>query len=102
MFLKEDVADPQLSNKATNGIALSVLAIFRTHLRADSRALPTTSEERPEMQTHGSGFASCSRGLVFPDGDIVGPNSNTTFDPSIQYSTGKVVLSWRPPSYLPP
>ena len=46
------------------------------------------------------GFASCSRGLVFPDGDNAGPNSNT-FDPSLEYSTDMVLL-WQPPSYFPP
>ena len=69
---------------------------------ADSRAFPPTSEERHEARYHGFGFASCSRGLVFPDGDIAGPNSNTAIDPSLQYSTDKVVLSWQPPSYFPP
>ena len=60
------------------------------------------SEERPEMRNHGFGFASCSHGLVFPDGDITGPNSNMAFDLSLEYSTDKVVLSWQPPSYFPP
>ena len=39
---------------------------------------------------------------MFPDGDIAGPNSNTAFDPSLEYSTDKVVLFWQPPSYFPP
>ena len=39
---------------------------------------------------------------MFPDGDIAGPNSNTAFDPSLEYSTDKVVLFWQPPSYSPP
>ena len=38
---------------------------------------------------------------MFPDGDIAGPNSNTAFDPSLKYSTDKVVLFWQPPSYFP-
>ena len=58
----------------------------------DSRAVPPTSEERPEARHHGFGFASCSRGLVFLGGDIVGTNFNTAFDPSLEYSTDKVVL----------
>ena len=75
---------------------------FSGAVKADSRAFPPTSEERPEARNHGFGFASCSRGLVFPDGDIAGPNSNTVFDPSLEYSTDKVVLFWQPPSYFPP
>ena len=39
---------------------------------------------------------------MFPDGNIAGPNSNTAFDPSLEYSTEKVVLFWQPPSYFPP
>ena len=39
---------------------------------------------------------------MFPDGDIAGPNSNTAFDSSLEYSTDKVVLFWQPPSYFPP
>ena len=39
---------------------------------------------------------------MFPDGDIAGPNSNTSFDPVVEYSTDKVVLFWQPPSYFPP
>ena len=69
---------------------------FSGVVRADSRAFPPTSEERPEARNHGFGFPSCSRGLVFPDGDIAGPNPNTTFDPSLEYSADKVVLFWQP------
>ena len=75
---------------------------FSGAVTADSRALPPTSEERPEASNHGFGLASCSRGLVFPDGDIADPNSNTAFDPSLEYSTDKVVLFWQLPSYFPP
>ena len=75
---------------------------FSAAVRADSRAFPPTSEERPEARYHGYGFASCSRGLVFPNGDIADPNSNTAFDPSLEYSTDKVVLFWQPPSYFAP
>ena len=42
------------------------------------------SEERPEARSHGFGLASYSRRLVFPGGDIAGPNSNTAFDPSLE------------------
>ena len=75
---------------------------FSGAVRADFRAFPTTSEERPEARYHGFGLASCSRALVFPDGDIAGPNFNTAFDPSLKYPTDKVVLFWQPPSYFPP
>ena len=56
---------------------------FSGAVRADSRAFPPTIEERPEARYHGFGFASCSRGLVVPYGDIADPNSNTAFDPSL-------------------
>ena len=75
---------------------------FSGTVREDSRAFPPTSQERPEASNHGFGFVSCSRGLVFPDGDIAGPNSSTAFDPSLEYSTDKVVFFWQPPSYFPP
>ena len=58
------------------------------------------SEERPKARYHGFGFASCSQGLVLPDGDIAGTNSNTAFDPSLKYPTHKVVLFWQPPFYV--
>ena len=70
--------------------------------RAGSRALPPTSEERPKGRYHGFGFTSCFRALVFPDGDIACPSSNTAFDPSLEYSTDKVVLFWQPLSYFAP
>ena len=39
---------------------------------------------------------------MFPYGDIAEPNSNTAFDPSLEYSSNKVVIFWQPPPYLPP
>ena len=45
---------------------------FSGVVRADSLDFLPTSEERPEARNHGFGFASCSRGLVFPDGDLAG------------------------------
>ena len=75
---------------------------FLGAVRADSPAFPPTNEQRPEARYHGFGIASCSRGLVFPDGDIVGPNSNTAIDSCLEYSTDKVVLFWQSPSYSPP
>ena len=39
---------------------------------------------------------------MFLGGDIAGPNFNAAFDPSLEYSTAKVVLFWQPPSYFPP
>ena len=35
---------------------------------------------------------------MFPDSDITGLNSNTAIDPSLEYSTDKVVLFWQTPS----
>ena len=39
---------------------------------------------------------------MFPDGDIVGPIFKKPFDPSLEYSTDKLVLCWQPPSYIFP
>ena len=102
MFPEGDIADPQMSNDATDGLAPSVFLFFSGAVREDSRAFLPTSEERPKARYYGFGFASCSRGLVFPNGDIADPKSNTAFDPSLEYSTDKVVFFWQPPSYFPP
>ena len=100
MFPEGDIAHPQMSNEATDGLAPSVFAIFRAQLERILGDFSPTSEERPEPRYHGFGFASFSRGQVFPDGDIAGPNFNTAFDPSLEYSTDKVVLFWQPPFYF--
>ena len=39
---------------------------------------------------------------MFPEGDIADPNSNTAFNPSLEYSTHKLVLSWQPPFHFSP
>ena len=39
---------------------------------------------------------------MFLDGDIAGPNLNTTLDPSLEYSTDKVVFFWQPSPHFPP
>ena len=61
---------------------------------------PADARRGPEETNRSFGFASCSRGLVFPDGDIAGPNFNTAFDPYLKYPTEKVAVFWQPPSYL--
>ena len=78
------------------------LSHFSGAVRADSCAFPPASEGRPEARYQGFEFASCSRGVVFPDGDIAGPNCNTAFHPSFEYSTDKMVLFWQPPPYFAP
>ena len=45
------------------------------------------------------------RGLMFPNGDIAGPDQQhelapAAFNPSLEYSTDNVVLFWQPPSYF--
>ena len=88
-------------NEATDGLEPSVFAIFRAQieqiLAVFSQRAKKTRGEKPRFR-----IASCSRGLVFPDGDIAGPNSDTAFDPCLEYSTDKVVLFWQPPSCFPP
>ena len=39
---------------------------------------------------------------MFPDEDIASPHSNTAVDPSLEYSTDKVVVFWYPPFYFSP
>ena len=68
-----------------------------------------TAEKTRLFQDHRAvGFITSSPSLstrkrtgVFPDGDIACPNFNTAFDPSLEYSTDKVMLLWQPPSYFP-
>ena len=66
-------------NEATDGLAPSVFAIFWAQLEW-ILAFFANERRRPGARNHGFGFASCSRGLAFPDGDIAGPNANTAFD----------------------
>ena len=63
-----------------------LFAIYRAHLK---RILVLFVNERRKTrgENHRFGFTSCSRGLVFPDGVIAGPNSNSDFNPSLKYST---------------
>ena len=58
------------------------------------------SNEQPEgyLLDHRSKY----RRFVFSDGDIASPVYNRGFDPSLAYSTEKVVLFWQPPSYFSP
>ena len=101
VFPEGGIADPNVQ-RGYRRVCAVVFCHVSGAVRADSCAFPPTSEERPEARNHGFGFASCSPGLVFLDGDIVGPYPNTTFDPSLNYSTEKVVSFWQPPSYFPP
>ena len=39
---------------------------------------------------------------MFPYEDIAGQNSDTAFDPFLEYSTDEVVLFWQLPFYFPP
>ena len=76
-----------------------ILAVFRQKAKKDPRR-ETTGAVRVLLQRPSvPGRGHC---LVFPDGDIAGPNSDTDFDPSLEYSTDKVVFFWQPPSYFPP
>ena len=98
------------------GWHLQVSTFFRVQLERVF-AFPANKRRGPDERNRGFGFASCSRGLVFPqedntgsacrdlvfpDGDIAGPNSNTAFDPSLEYSTNRVMLFWQPPPYFSP
>ena len=101
VFLEGGIADT-MSNEATDGFAPSGSGHFSGAVGVDSRVLSANERRRPEAKNRGFGFASCSRGLVFPDGDVAGPNSNTAFDPSLEYFTDRVVLFWQPPYYFSP
>ena len=65
----------QMPNEATDGLAPSVLDSFSGAARAVSYEFPPASEEDPRRETLRFGLASCSRGLVLPQGDITGPKS---------------------------
>ena len=60
VFPEGDIADPQMSNEATDGLAGTVgFCHFSGAVRADSRAFPPTSEERPEARYHGAIVYTC-------------------------------------------
>ena len=101
MFPEGDIADPQMSNEATDWLAPSfyffifwaqlerMLACFRQRAKKDPGRGSTA------LDLHRAAEAWCSRG-------IAGPNFNTPLDPSLECSREKVVLFWQPPSYFPP
>ena len=88
--------DPQLSNEDTDGLAPSVFAIFRALLERILAFLRQRAK-KTRARNRGLEFASFSRGLAFPDGDVADLSSNTAFDPSLQYSIDQVVLFWPHP-----
>ena len=90
---------PKCPTRLPTGWHRRFLPFFGRSYSGCSR-LSANERRRPEAGSRG--FASCSRGLVFPDGDIAGPNSNTAFDPSLKYSRVIVVMFWQPPSYFLP
>ena len=107
VFPEGGIADPQMSNEATDGLAPSVFDHFSGAVRADScffrqRAKRTQGEKRrvrirmvlprPVLPQEDTTGPTC-RGRVFPDGDIAGPHSNTAFDSSLKHSTSGVVLA---------
>ena len=107
----------QVSNEATKGLAPSVFDHFSGAVRADSWVFPPTSEEDPSRETVGSDSrrapeAWCSRKETLQiqsaeawcsrTGTLQAGNSNTVFDPSLEYSTYKIFLFWQPPSYFSP
>ena len=63
----------RMFNKGYRRVGTVGVCHFSGAVRTDSYTFPPTSEDRPEARNHGFGFASCSRGLVFPNGDIAGP-----------------------------
>ena len=101
VFPEGDITDPQMSNEATDGLAPSVFAIFQAQLERILALFRQRAKKGPRRETKFR-FAPCSRGLLFPDGDIAGPNSSTSFDLSLKHSTDKVITFWQHPSYLPP
>ena len=116
MFPEGDIADPNVQRGLPTGWHRRFLTIFRAQLEW-MPAFSANERRGPEERNRGFGFASSSRslvfpqedttgptcrGLVFPDEDIAGPHSNTAFDPSLDYSTDKVVLFWQTPSYSSP
>ena len=92
---------------------------------SESSSLRFSAKERQshDATTRGFGLAQCSGGRAFTDGDAVGPKCRkmvspdietqahmpntasdglapSAFDPSLEYSTDKVVLFWQPLSFF--
>ena len=102
VFPDGTIADPNIQQLATDGLAPSVFAIFRAQLE---RTLAFFRQRAKKTQGEKPRVRICvvrSRSLVSPDGDIAGPDSNTAFDPSLEYSTDKVVLFQQPPFHFSP
>ena len=102
LVFQKGTLQTQISNEATDGLAPSVCAFFRVQLER-ILAFPRQREKKTEARNHGFGFTSCSRSLVFPDGDIAAqiPTRLLTLLSNIPW-TDEVVLLWQPPSYLSP
>ena len=92
----------KMSNEATDGLVPSVFAIFRAQLERILALFRQRAKKDPRRDTTGSDSRRAPEAWCFPNGDIADPNSNTAFDPSLEYSTDKVVLFWQAPSYFPP
>ena len=95
---------PKCPTRLPTGWHRRFLAIFRAPLEqilafsANERRGPASCS-RGLVLPQGDTAEPMCRGLVFPDEDIAGPHSNTCFNPSLEYSTDRVLLFWQPPSY---
>ena len=98
VFPEGNIAHPQMSNEATDGLATSVFDNCRAQLER-ILAFFRQRTKKTRARNRGFGFASFSRGLVFPDGDVAELNFNTDLDPSLEYSTDNVVLFWPHPIF---
>ena len=101
VFPEGDIADPQMSNEATDGLAPSVFAIFRAQLERILAFFRQRAKkirgEKPRARIR----------VVLPRPGVprrghCRPKFHRGFYPSLEYSTHKVVLFWQPPSYFPP
>ena len=82
-----DIADPQMSNEATDGLAPSVFAIFRAQLERIILFFRQRAKKDRRQDTTGSDSRHAPDAWCSRTGDIAGPNFNTAFDFFIKYST---------------
>ena len=66
---KRTLQTHNMFNEAINGLAPAVFDIVRAQLDWILSRFRQRAKKRPTRETTGSGFASCSRVLVFPDGE---------------------------------
>ena len=107
-YSRKSTEESHLSSSRTGLEPLPLWAQLEHLLEIISRGIELESCTRGPVFADGDITGPNCRGPVFPDGDIAAQTTNTAphrlappaCDPSLEYSTDKVVLFWQPPSYF--